>query len=560
MQRKSTRRIARIVLTWSVVLMFSLDTASACHPIRFWIGRCYVAPPVYYGTPCHPPAVCCPPVADCCGAVESSPTTTEPAHESMRPMIAPPSETAPADADATIPPEVETSPAQDAFPAPTEMEVAPSDAEASPRAESTPPRSESSPNDLRPLSDQPPGTAVEPEIQPSDDASDLFAEPPADTESNAQEQPAGVPADDLFPEPATETLPPSDDTSDLFGNPTESDTTPPEGAPDQQPSTEPSPDAINDLFGDMDNQPQDQPPAPTEEPPAQAPATDLDDLFSAPNNESASEGLPFDVEPTPGAEPANPAGGDTQEESPFAPLDENPAAPPATEPSAVEELDLFGDLPDSETGDDSLAPADAAPGEGDDTLIGIPSDATETDSGDAPSGGFDDLFGGDMDDEATEPAEPPSQSTPQDAGGENFDDLFGAASDPSPESPIGSDGATRAARQNDERGPAPALTTLATPGGPDVHQLTHTRSTRPAKVTVVRAAADMPVRHWTDNTGLYHTTARLVTIGDTYVRLFKENGRFTTVPLRRLSDVDRTYVEELTKNQAEGPVVHVAVR
>ena len=37
----------------------------------------------------------------------------------------------------------------------------------------------------------------------------------------------------------------------------------------------------------------------------------------------------------------------------------------------------------------------------------------------------------------------------------------------------------------------------------------------------------------------------LVEIGDTFVRLLKSNGNYTTVPLRRLSDADQDYVQQI---------------
>jgi hypothetical protein len=58
------------------------------------------------------------------------------------------------------------------------------------------------------------------------------------------------------------------------------------------------------------------------------------------------------------------------------------------------------------------------------------------------------------------------------------------------------------------------------------------------------------MREWTDNTGHYHVVARLVSVTDTHVRLFKENGRYTTVPFERLSQADLAFVQ----NQATGQI------
>ncbi len=50
------------------------------------------------------------------------------------------------------------------------------------------------------------------------------------------------------------------------------------------------------------------------------------------------------------------------------------------------------------------------------------------------------------------------------------------------------------------------------------------------------------MRVWTDSTGKYQVRARLVEIADGKVRLLKESGRFTTVPLARLSTADLAFV------------------
>jgi hypothetical protein len=49
------------------------------------------------------------------------------------------------------------------------------------------------------------------------------------------------------------------------------------------------------------------------------------------------------------------------------------------------------------------------------------------------------------------------------------------------------------------------------------------------------------MRQWTDNTGKYHVRARLVVVTATHVRLLKENGKYTTVPVERLSRDDLAF-------------------
>jgi len=51
-------------------------------------------------------------------------------------------------------------------------------------------------------------------------------------------------------------------------------------------------------------------------------------------------------------------------------------------------------------------------------------------------------------------------------------------------------------------------------------------------------------RRWTDNTGTFHVEAVLMSFDDSSVTLKKRDGSHVTVPLERLSEVDRKYVEE----------------
>lgn len=55
----------------------------------------------------------------------------------------------------------------------------------------------------------------------------------------------------------------------------------------------------------------------------------------------------------------------------------------------------------------------------------------------------------------------------------------------------------------------------------------------------------LPVRNWSDNSGRFQVKAKLVLIEGDKVRLLKETGRTTTVPVERLSASDRAYVAEV---------------
>ena len=70
-------------------------------------------------------------------------------------------------------------------------------------------------------------------------------------------------------------------------------------------------------------------------------------------------------------------------------------------------------------------------------------------------------------------------------------------------------------------------------------------------------------RIWTDATGKHRTTAVLVGLEDGQVRLRKEDGTNITVPLDRLSEVDREYIESQVGSDASGeepPASESAVR
>ena len=60
------------------------------------------------------------------------------------------------------------------------------------------------------------------------------------------------------------------------------------------------------------------------------------------------------------------------------------------------------------------------------------------------------------------------------------------------------------------------------------------------------------MRQWTDNTGSFSCRGRLVRFYEGQVRLLKENGRTTTVPLPRLSTGDLEFVNrQASAQQAE---------
>jgi hypothetical protein len=93
--------------------------------------------------------------------------------------------------------------------------------------------------------------------------------------------------------------------------------------------------------------------------------------------------------------------------------------------------------------------------------------------------------------------------------------------------------------------------------------------TPPAEPAKPKAAADpfsatspreLPMRLWVDNTGSYQVRARLIVVMDGKVRLLKDSGRTTTVPMRRLSEADQQYVERIAGQFGHGEAVRLAVR
>ncbi len=74
------------------------------------------------------------------------------------------------------------------------------------------------------------------------------------------------------------------------------------------------------------------------------------------------------------------------------------------------------------------------------------------------------------------------------------------------------------------------------------------------------ARLDLPRRAWTDDTGEYTIEARLLVVLDGKVRLLKDTGRTTTVPLDRLSETDRQYVDHVVAQYGRDAINQVATK
>jgi len=64
--------------------------------------------------------------------------------------------------------------------------------------------------------------------------------------------------------------------------------------------------------------------------------------------------------------------------------------------------------------------------------------------------------------------------------------------------------------------------------------------------------SESPMRWWSDNTGKFRVRAKLVSVGDKTVRLLKESGRYTTVPVNRLSGEDLAFVRQQAPSLVAG--------
>ena len=251
--------------------------------------------------------------------------------------------------------------------------------------------------------------------------------------------------------------------------------------------------------------------APSEPTPAK-PTPVPDEPLPAPTPEEA-----VTPEPAPDVPPADPTSVPEPEPAPPvepAPADEEmPAEDPAVEPidpapAPADPADVVPDVAPEEPVPAEAPPAET-PAEEVDNLFG------EEPAADAPAEKP-------ADEPAAEPAdEPVPEPAPAD---EPVDDLFG---DPAAE----------------EAPKAPAEAPAEKPADADVDNLFDS-SNGPNRASGITVS---DYRKWIDNTGNYRVNARLVVVLNGKVRLFKENGRYTTVPFERLSEADLEFV--LQQNQ-----------
>jgi hypothetical protein len=212
---------------------------------------------------------------------------------------------------------------------------------------------------------------------------------------------------------------------------------------------------------------------------------------------------------------------------------EPPATDPADAPDAKADLDdLFG------TPTETDPPAEMEP--------------PATDPADAKAD-LDDLFGTPAETEPPAEVEPPA-TDPADApdAKADLDDLFGSPAEPAPSAEPEAT-APADADVNDLFGPAPEPKPATAPAEPaDVEDLFGpVPSKKPAAADDPFGASsslELPMRQWVDNTGNFRVRGRLLSLTTDSVKLLKENGRTASVPMRRLSQADQAYVQQIVSH------------
>ena len=156
----------------------------------------------------------------------------------------------------------------------------------------------------------------------------------------------------------------------------------------------------------------------------------------------------------------------------------------------------------------------------------------------------------------TPPAAPAANPTPpaEKGGG----DLFGGSETPDTKAATPTT-AQKPAEQPAAAEPKPAEKPAAAPAGdkskPEEKKADEKDNLFGASPSVLNEAGGLAsgeMRLWTDNTGNFSCRGRLVRFLDGHVRVLKENGRTTTVPLARLSARDLEFVNrQASAQQAE---------
>jgi hypothetical protein len=135
----------------------------------------------------------------------------------------------------------------------------------------------------------------------------------------------------------------------------------------------------------------------------------------------------------------------------------------------------------------------------------------------------------------TAPAQPAPAAPAAPANDDPFAPAPGATSVPKSAEPDSDDPFAPAPPARSERNSRPQSTapTALTPAD------------KLADLVPLDAQGRLAIREWADSTGHFRVKGRLVLLLEGKVRLLKETGRTTTVPVERLSAADRAYVAEV---------------
>ena len=243
-----------------------------------------------------------------------------------------------------------------------------------------------------------------------------------------------------------------------------------------------------------------------EAPPAEEPATEVPDELP---EESAEE---------PAVDPAEEVFEEPVEEE--MPVEERPRAQPApAPPEAPVEENLF-DAEDDQTNQPPAAiESKAAP-------VGVRAEPPVQ----APADAAEDLFREESDTPATRTAatadapEELPEDAPEEAVPESVQDGAALSSDP--------EAAVEEAEETEE---------TVEPDEPKTEDMPVEPKEDDPFASVPKAPAE-PMRRWIDNTGTHETVGTLIEVHADRIRILKQSGSYSTVPLARLSPEDQTYV------------------
>ncbi len=475
----------------------SVSSLSCCPPapVDCCVSTCDSVPPIAVQSDCCPSEMT-PPIVE--GVVECCGVAAAPAIQYA------PAQMVPMDMGAPL-----------ISPAPTEMAVpkdmgtpmpVPKDSD---HAESPTPEAPAAPSVLDNLEPSPSDTTEKTEAAPADaTTADPFGSPEPSLATPSADSPFGnaaepapadpTPNESLFGEPEMKPADIAPATDDPFAAPVEP-------AAEAEVPAEPAPVAPTENLFDA------APTTPTENLFDAAPTTPTENLFDAAPT-TPTDNL-FDAAPTAPAQdlfdnaPAEAApAGDDPFGAPALPSGDNLFDAPAADPAPAAD-DLFGEP----------EPAAPAPPTNVDDLFGTPSAANG--SNDAENG-----LGTAASLEATEPvADIFGQPTSTEAVSNDLNDLFGIPT-----------------VTEEEQAPLvdePAVSQPEAAPAKDIFKSTRT---------------------WHDNTGLFQIDAKLVVIFSDSVRLLKENGKFCTLPIRRLSDADKQFVDYVAQLVPGGDAKYVS--